>query len=386
MRAVILEVLEWLAGDECQDSDDAHLIAGLGRRLRSAGLPVDRLAFHLRTLHPEILGRTVVWSPNEPVQIMDRENGLDLSTNFVGSPVRHVMQTLEPLSIRTDIPGSRRWTYLDVDNNRELIELMIVPLANVDGPVSAAAFCTKQPDGFTCEEREAIKRIVPALRNVCELRTLRKFDLTILDTYTGKATAQRALAGQMRRGQVESLEAALMICDFRGYTEVTNRLPSGKILELLDSYFDRVVPAIAEGGGEVVKFMGDAVLAFFQHDVAVESCRAAMHAARAALGNLGRSPASLGPINAGIALHYGEMSYGSIGSGRRLDFAVIGPDVNLISRIQTVCAATGESLLASQRFAELLKADDLVSLGRHAVTGFQEPVHLYAQARPQGRA
>ncbi|MFB9268108.1 hypothetical protein ACFFWD_34125 [Bradyrhizobium erythrophlei] len=90
-----LEVLESLAGDECHDSDDANLIVGLGRRLRSAGLPVDRLTLHLRTLHPEILGRTVAWSPQEPVQIMDRENGLDLSTDFVGSPVRHVMQTLE---------------------------------------------------------------------------------------------------------------------------------------------------------------------------------------------------------------------------------------------------------------------------------------------------
>ncbi|MFB9268112.1 adenylate/guanylate cyclase domain-containing protein [Bradyrhizobium erythrophlei] len=386
MRAVILEVLEWLASDECHDNDDAHLIAGLGRRLRSAGLPVDRLALHLRTLHPEILGRTVAWSPNEPVQVMDRENGLDLSTDFVGSPVRHVMQTLEHLSIRTDKPSSQRWTYLDVYKGRELVELMIVPLANVDGPVSAAAFCTKRPDGFTRNERESIERIVPALRNVCELRTLRKFDLTLLDTYTGKATAQRILAGQIRRGQVESLEAALLICDLRGFTEIANRLPGGKVLELLDSYFDRVVPAITEGGGEIVKFMGDAVLAFFQRDVAADSCRAAMQAAQTALGNLGRPPASHGPMNAGIALHYGEMSYGSIGSGRRLDFTVIGPDVNLISRIQTVCAATGEPLLVSQRFAELLRADDLVSVGHYSVKGFQEPVHLYAQTRPQGQA
>jgi adenylate cyclase len=386
MRAVILDVLEWLAGDECQDNDDAHLIAGLGRRLRSAGLPVDRLALHLRTLHPEILGRTVAWSPNEPVQVMDRENGFDLSTNFIGSPIRHVMQTLEHLSIRMDKPGSHQWTYLDIYKDRELVELIVVPLASVDGPVSAAAFCTKQPDGFTREQRESIERIAPALRNVCELRTLRKFDLTLLDTYTGKATAQRVLAGQIRRGQVESLEAALMICDLRDYTEVTNCLPGGKVLELLDSYFHRVVPAITEGGGEIVKFMSGAVLAFFQRDVAADSCRAAMQAARTALDNLGRSPASHAPMNAGIALHYGEMSYGSIGSGRRLDFTVIGPDVNLMSRIQAVCASTGEPLLVTQRFAELVTAGDLVSVGHHSVEGFQEPVHLYAQSGPQRQA
>ena len=381
-RPGIVEVLEWLTGDECHDSDDANLIAGLGRRLCSAGLPVDRLTLHLRTLHPEILGRTVAWSPQEPVQILDRENGIDLSTDFVGSPVRHVMQTLEHLSIRTDKPSSHRWTYLDVYKNRELVELMIVPLANVDGPVSAAAFCTKRFGGFTHKEKEAIERIVPALRNVCELRTLRRFELTLLDTYTGRATAQRILAGRIRRGQIESLEAALMICDLRGFTEISSRLPGGQVLELLDCYFDRVVPAITEGGGEVVKFMGDAVLAFFQREEAAESCRAAMQAARTALGNLVGPPVSGARLNAGIALHYGEMSYGNIGSGRRLDFTVIGPDVNLISRIQTVCAATGEPLLVSERFAELLKAVDLVSVGRHSVKGFQEPVHLYAQARP----
>jgi adenylate cyclase len=381
MRPLTLEVLEWLAGDECHDSDDAHLIAGIGKRLRSAGLPVDRLTLHLRTLHPEILGRTVAWSPNEPVEVVDRENRLDQSSDFVGSPVWYVMQTLEHLSIRMDTLGSHIWTYLDVFKDRNLIELMIVPLTNGDSPVSAAAFCTKRPDGFTRKEKEWIERIVPALRNVCELRTLRKLDLTLLDTYTGKATAQRILAGRIRRGQIESLEAALMICDLRSFTELSNRLPGGKVLEVLDCYFDRVIPAITEGGGEIVKFMGDAVLAFFQREIAADACRAAMQAARTALANLCR-PAPHGPMNAGIALHYGEMSYGNIGSGRRLDFTVIGPDVNLISRIQAVCAATAEPLLVSERFAELLKSDDLVSAGRHSVKGFAEPIHLYAQAGP----
>ncbi|MFB9268107.1 adenylate/guanylate cyclase domain-containing protein [Bradyrhizobium erythrophlei] len=230
---------------------------------------------------------------------------------------------------------------------------MIVLLANVDGPVSAAAFCTRRSGGFTREEKEAIERIVPALRNVCELRTLRKFELTLLDTYTGKATAQRILAGRIRRGQIESLEAALMIRDLRGFTEISNRLPGGRVLEVLDCYFDRVVPAITEGGGEIVKFMGDAVLAFFQREEAAESCRAAMQAARTALGNLVGPPVSGAPMNAVIALHYGEMSYGNIGSGRRLDFTVIGPDVNLMSRIQAVCAATGEPVLVSERRSSL---------------------------------
>src|SRR6185437_15418077 len=111
--------------------------------------------------------------------------------------------------------------------------------------------------GFAGAERAALERIVPALRNACELRTLRQVELTLLDTYVGTATARRVLAGRIRRGELESLEAALMLCDLRGFTELSNRLPGDRVLQLLDGYFDCVVPAIVERGGEVLKFMGD---------------------------------------------------------------------------------------------------------------------------------
>jgi adenylate cyclase len=218
---------------------------------------------------------------------------------------------------------------------------------------------------------------VPALRNVCELRILRKEELTLLGTYTGKRTAQRILAGRIQRGQIESLEAALMICDLRGFTEMSNRLPSARVLELLDGYFDRVGPAITEAGGEIVKFMGDAVLAFFQRDDASAACEAALQAARDALANLERLVAPDVSMEAGIALHYGEVSYGNIGSGRRLDFTVIGPDVNLVSRIQTATGATGHTLLSSERFAGLLASQEMASIGRYALKGFSDPVELY---------
>jgi len=377
--SALLHVVEWLASDECHDCDDAGLIAGLGGQLRAAGVPIDRLALHLRTLHPEILGRTVAWSPNEAVQVQDRQHGVEVTTDFIGSPIRYVMESLEHLVVRMDRPDVRRWTHLETYKDRGLVELLILPLNNFDGPVSVATFCTTRPGGFTASEREAIERIVPALRNVCELRTLRKVELTLLDTYTGKRTARRILAGRIRRGQVESLEAALMICDLRGFTEMSNRLPTARVLELLDAYFDRVVPAITEAGGEIVKFMGDAVLAFFQRDDAAAACEAALQAARKALANLERPVARDISLQAGIALHYGEVSYGNIGSGRRLDFTVIGPDVNLVSRIQTATGATGHTLLSSERFAGLLGSQKLVSIGRHALKGFSDPVELYRQ-------
>lgn len=374
----ILDVVEWLTGNECHELDDAGLIAGLGRRLQAAGLPIDRLTLHLRTLHPEILGRTVAWSPNEPMEIHDREHGIEVSPDFIDSPLRRVMDMGEPLAVCPSDLDGQRWTNIDVFRGRGLAEMVFVPLRTGDGLVSAASFCTARPGGFGAHERAALERIVPALRNACELRTLRKVELTLLDTYIGPTTAQRILAGRIRRGQIESLEAALLLCDLRGFTELSNRLPSARVLELLDAYFDRVVPAITDAGGEILKYMGDAALAFFHCDAAASACEDALHAALASLDNLGRFAAPDAELHAGVALHYGEVSYGNIGSGQRLDFTVIGPDVNMVSRIQTVCGTVGRPLVMSARFAELLGDRATTSIGRHSLKGFAEPAELYS--------
>jgi adenylate cyclase len=245
------------------------------------------------------------------------------------------------------------------------------------GPVSVVAFCCARPNGFSPSDRAAIERVIPALRNVCELRILRTIEQTLLDTYTGAVTAQRILAGQVRRGQLESLEAALLLCDLRGFTEISNRLSVERVAQLLDTYFDRLVPVIISHGGEIVKFMGDAVLAFFRRDDAREACRTALEAAVSVIHNLD-VPSEIGePLRAGIALHYGVVSYGNIGSSKRLDFTVIGPDVNLISRIQGVCSETGETILTSKQFAGLLNGSDTRSMGRHALKGFHDPVELF---------
>jgi adenylate cyclase len=381
----ILVIIEWLSSDESHGVDDAGLIAGLGRRLRAAGLPVDRLSLHLRTLHPEFFGRTLAWAPNEPVEIHDREHGVEISQAFTDSPLGQVMATNEPLVVRRSAGSNAKWTEFDIYKDRGLMELVIVSLHNAEGPTSAATFGTIRPAGFSATDLAALERIVPALRNACELRTLRQVELTLLNTYVGPTTGRRILAGRIRRGQIESLDAALMLCDLRGFTDLSNRLPTERVLELLNLYFDQVLPAITDDGGEVLKFMGDAVLAFFHRDDAAEACRAALEAALAALDRLDRLAEPDATLRAGIALHYGKVSYGNIGSGRRLDFTVIGPDVNLVSRIQTVCGNTGLPLLLSRRFADLVGSGQSTSVGFHNLKGFPEPAELYAPRDPAPR-
>jgi adenylate cyclase len=376
----VYDIVDWLTGNGCHDLDDAGLIAGLGQRLRQIGLPIDRLTLHLRTLHPEIVGRTLAWAPNEPVEIRDREHGIMATPAFAGSPLRQVMDTGEALSVRFDSERAAGWTEMDVFQGRHLVEHYVMPLCNADGPVSAACFCTASRQGFSTDEMAILERIMPSLRNVCELRVLRRTELPLLDTYIGATTAQRILAGHIRRGNVETMEAALLLCDLRGFTDLSNRLPGTRMLKLLDIYFDRIVPPIVEGGGEILKFMGDAVLAFFSRDDAATACAAAVESAVSALSRLAEVSLPDAILQAGIALHYGEVSYGNIGSGQRLDFTVIGPDVNLVSRIQTACATTQHSLLMSPRMAGSLPATRTASVGTHSLKGFAEPVELYRLA------
>jgi adenylate cyclase len=371
----LLGLIEWLTGDECHALDEAGLVSGLGRRLQALGIPVDRLTLHLMTLHPEFIGRTIAWAPGEPVEIHDREHGSRVA--IANTPLQKVMETREPLLVGPGESPHGRWQHIDVFAGRGLVQLIMAPLCNADGPVSAAVFATKRPGGFTAADRQMIERILPALRNTSELRVLRQVELSLLDTYIGPLTTSRILAGRIRRGEIESMQAALLLCDLRGFTELSNRLPGSTVLGLLNAYFDRIIPAITREGGEVLKFMGDAVLAFFPGLDAPHACSAALAAARMILDEVDRFRHDGIGVRVGIALHYGEVCYGNIGSGRRLDFTLIGPDVNVVSRIQSVCSELGEALLMSEPFREEAGVEGSVSIGPQQLKGFAGTTELF---------
>jgi adenylate cyclase len=378
--SAIPAIVDWLTGDDSHDLEAPELVAQLGSRLRRAGIALDRLVVHLRTIHPELLGSTLAWTPQGETQVYERLHGFEQSVTVAPIPLLKMLEAREPIVVRLREPEAQIWTQVDVFKDPDLVEFIFFVLRNARGPVASAFFCTKRESGFSAADVAALKQIIPALRNACELRGLLSSVMTMLDTYVGTGTAQRILSGHIRRGQVESLDAALLLCDLRGFTQMSNRLPSQRVLELLDVYFDCVVPAITAAGGEVLKFMGDAVLAFFHREEAAQACSAALEGALSALQRLEQFSATGSELHAGIALHYGKVSYGNIGSGHRLDFTLIGPDVNLLARIQTVCSTTGQPLLMSERFAQLLGPARSIATGDHDLKGFANPVTLYGLA------
>jgi adenylate cyclase len=345
-------------------------------------LPIDRIGLHLRTLHPQILARSILWSPGEPVQIIDRESIPQQRPQPRDNPVIHVRETREWVVQHSD-DGLPLLDWFDVYKGFNIMGFVAAPLAMGHGPPGVAVFATKSRAKFDCTAMATLEQIVPAVRNACEIRQLRRAEVAVLDTYVGRITGRRVLAGSIRQGNVETLEAALLLCDLRDFTAMSNRVPPDEMLNRLNLYFDQVVPAITAAGGEILKFMGDAVLAFFHFEEGPSvSCSAAFDAAREALSRLDAVSQAESPLLAGVALHHGKVAYGNVGSAERLDFTLIGSDVILLSRIQDVCAMTGHPLLMSSRFAAFLGRSEVQTIGKFPLKGFPQQVELLAWKVP----
>jgi adenylate cyclase len=377
--AAALEIIEWLVGDECQHGTPLTLAEQLGNKLRQSGAQVDRLNFHLRTLHPEIRAHRVGWVPGSEATEIVFEHGSNHGPGVVANVLLRVMSHREWARERLDAAEAASAPFYQGFAAEGLVEMVFAPLENADGTVSAVSLGTRRATGFNDDEIRLFERILKPLRTVLELKTLRTIGETLLETYIGPGTGRRILAGHIRRGDMQLVDAALMFCDLRGFTQLSNRVANTRVIELLNCYFDQIVPAIDAEGGEVLKFMGDGLLAFFHRESGPnEACAAALRAAQSGLARLAMVQQPDAELHAGMALHHGIVGYGNVGSGRRLDFTVIGRDVNLTSRIETVCSLTGKPILMSGRFAEHLDHPATVSIGRHSLKGFDEPVELFS--------
>ncbi len=217
--------------------------------------------------------------------------------------------------------------------------------------------------------------MIAPLARVAEIRALRRTAGNLIDTYVGHQTGERILSGKIRRGYIEAIRAAIWLSDMRGFTAVSEQLPPQALIDRLNRYFGAQVPAILDHGGEVLKFMGDGLLAIFTlggDGDATEVCRRSLSCAREVrkrIGGLPRASESEDSIRFGLALHVGEVMYGNIGGGNRLDFTCIGPAVNLAARLEKVASKLGETVVASADFAGHCP-NDFRRLGEYSVAGF----------------
>lgn len=376
-------VVDWLIDGARSAPSPPDVLTELCERLTVAGLPLSRVVVFIRTLHPEIVGRRFVWTPDKGTEVSEGSFDLMERDVFRNSPMAEVSRTGQSIRRRlADADCPMDYSILPDLHQEGVTDYLVVPFIFTDGTIHFGSWATRQPGGFTDAQIAVMDAVLRPLTRVAEIRAARRVATNLLSTYVGQNAGARVLAGQIRRGYTEEIHAAIWLSDMRGFTTLAGRLPPQALVDLLNRYFDCQVPAIAEQNGEVLKFMGDGLLAIFptspERDAAAV-CASALKAAlvaRAEVAQLQATSDSDAGVRFGLALHLGDVLYGNIGSGNRLDFTCIGPAVNLAARLEKLAGRLGRTILASEEFAKYC-GRDFSPIGKFAVAGFTEEETAY---------
>jgi adenylate cyclase len=380
--AALKETVQWLIDGARSAVLPQEVLSQLCERAVACGIPLWRVAVFIRTLHPNVMGRRFVWRPGAEVETTEAPFELLATAEYRDSTVTRVYQTGRAIRRKLADPACPAdFPILTELKTEGVTDYLAVPLVFTDGAIHAVTCTTRQPGGFTDAQISGIESIIPPLTRVAEIRTLRRMASTLLDTYVGRSPGERILAGHIRRGDIEEIHAAIWLSDMRGFTALADRVPPRELIDLLNRYFDCQVPAILDHRAEVLKFMGDGLLAIFpiaeDNADAQEVCSRTFAAARQVRANVAALSADIGvedvhELRFGLALHVGEVLYGNIGSGNRLDFTCIGPAVNLAARIEKLTGQLGRAILASGEFARYWP-HEFSAIGEFALPGISTP-------------
>ncbi len=386
LPGAIQSVVDWLVDGAPDLREPQDVLARLCQRLTAAGLPLHRVAVFVRTLHPNVVGRRLLWRPGVEVEVNERPHGLLEEESYRASPIALVFGGAGTVRRRLADPECPNDFGIIAELRAEgVTDYLIQPLEFSNREIHAVSWTTTAPGGFSAADDVALAAIARPLARVIEIHALRRIATTLLDTYVGHGAGERILQGRIRRGEIERIRAVLLLSDLRGFTALSDRLPGEQVIGLLNAYFDGLVPAIEAHGGEVLKFTGDGLLAIFpvaaDPGAACAGALAATAAARAALAEIsaGRTERAEPELRYGIALHIGEVLYGNVGGASRLDFTAIGPAVNLTARLETLARDLGRELVLSAAFAAYC-GGAVRSLGCFELRGFREPQQVFAPA------
>lgn len=353
-------------------------------------MPLVRASLTVGTLHPQWTAWSLNWWRGEGVHREDRPHDGLASEAYLVSPVAWVHRRREELHHPTSADDFR---FLALLRERGATDYFARPLASALDGVNVVSWATAAPDGFSADELAVLRAIEPALAAVFEVRVLQELTTTLMRTYLGRTTGEAVMRGRIRRGDGEPIRAVIWCSDLRGFTELSERAEPGAVIALLNDAFDAWAGAVHGYGGEVLKLMGDGMLAVFPIAPGDEAatCRRALAAAHDAEARIDavsrvREAADEPPVRFGLGLHLGTVTYGNIGAPDRLDFTVIGPAVNRASRIEGLTKVLGRRVLVSGAVAEHVP-ELVVALGPHALKGVAEPVPVYAPlVTPAGNA
>jgi adenylate cyclase len=380
------DVLHWLINDTRDQRFIDNIFAEMCVRLQRAGIPVKRATLHVMINHPQWLGARMVWADGmHEAEIARVDYDVTGRSEYIGSPASEIHSGAAEVreNFERDPALGRKHAVYDEMRAKGLTDYVAWPMYHTLGKRHFVTFATDRRGGFDDAHIAGLLKLLPVLALVSEIRIKNRLARTLLETYVGSHASELILAGDTRRGSGTTVRAAIMICDLRDFTKISDNWPRDDVIDLLNGYFDAMSEPIARHGGEILKFIGDGLLAIFPLDQphACANLLRAVSEARQAMAALNEKNAETGraPLNYGIGVHVGDVMYGNIGSQTRLDFTVIGPAVNMASRLETLTKQLGRKVLLSRAFADFVKSDfELEHVGEHPVRGFNDPIELFA--------
>jgi adenylate cyclase len=386
------EIRTWLLSDALGEKDLLPLFEALVWRMVAAGLPVDRITIHVGTLHPQLLGFYWYWDRTDGLvdELKVDQSGLD-TERYRKSPLAAVIERGESFRASTiDQAAVDRYPLLADLKTQGIRDYSVFPLVAGKPYHNAASLATRCDSGFSDADMQECRRILEIFALHVERQIVWRITENVLDTYLGSVARHEVLSGTIQRGAGESIRAVIWMSDLRGFSSLTDSLPGADVLSILNEYFERLAGAVIAHGGEILKFIGDGLLAVFpvaEGDDERTAATASLAAAEQALHDVQllnhEAPESLNridgwrPLRSGIALHLGEVFFGNVGAPERLDFTVIGRAVNEVSRVEALTKELDRSILITESVAQLLDRE-LENMGSHQLRGPSDQVNLYS--------
>jgi adenylate cyclase len=379
----------WFVTEACRITDTRELIAAASEQLASAGIPLYRLAYFQMTLHPEFAGTAYLWRRGQGVVTGIRPHGDNQDADYRDNPLPLVFEQQKTVRVRLETVEPEA-PILRQFKDEGATDYVALPLLFTTGHIDALSVVSDKPGGFSAADLDRMYLLQFAFTRLVEVHSLRDTAVQLLDAYVGRAAGQRILAGDVRRGSGQTIEAVIWYCDLRGFTRLSDRLPRDEVIALLNDYFSAMGDIVTKAGGEILKFMGDGMLAMLPISSPAERADVAQRAVRAAASvadaitvlNRIRAMADEPLVRFGLALHIGEVMFGNIGASRRLDFTVIGPAVNYTARLEKLCVPLERQVLISQAIAALLPEGETVPLGQHAMKDIDRPQSVFGIKGP----
>lgn len=383
-------IIDWLLIDGWKITDQSEFTRELAACFLAAGVPVARLRLTIRLLHPQVMGFSYTWEKDKSdISYFEAGHELKETALYRNSPFAAIFEE-NAGGIRRQLHDPNcllDYSVLPDLKNEGYSDYVALPLDFSDGRRSAITLASKTKTGFSTEELSLIYNSLPALARIVENHALKHTATVLLETYLGRETGNQVLSGKVKRGDGQRIRSIIWFSDMRKSTILAEEMDSDEFLDLLNSYFECTAGAVLANGGEVLRYIGDAVLAIFpigDTQTCSKTHQAALNAEKAMLSsfqqlknlNQNQQKHNRPIITAGIGLHVGEVMYGNIGTPDRLEFSVIGSSANEAARIEDMTKELNVPIVVSDKFRQL-HGGNWQSLGMHKLKGFVHDRELF---------